>query len=68
LPGNSELALPPSLRTVLLQLSPGGRTVYAELQKSGDVADAVAIAASSGRVIASTTVHFPGPYPVAFAR
>jgi hypothetical protein len=54
--------------TVLLQLSPDGRTVYAELQKSEDVYDAVAIAASSGRVIASTTVDFPGPYPVAFAK
>jgi hypothetical protein len=52
---------------VVLQLSPDGRTVYVELQKGEDVFDAVAVAASSGRVIASTTVNFPGTYPVAFA-
>jgi hypothetical protein len=54
--------------TPVLQLSPDGRTVYVELQRSEDVFDAVAIAARSGRIIASTTVQFPGPYPVAFAR
>ncbi len=58
----------PFASTVLLQLSPDGRTVYAELQKSEDVSDSVAVAANSGRVVASTTVHFPGPYPVAFAK
>ncbi len=58
----------PFLGAVLLQLSPDGRTVYVELQKSEGVYDAVAVAASSGRVIASTAVHFRVPYPVAFAR
>jgi outer membrane protein assembly factor BamB len=57
----------PFASTVLLQLSPDGRTVYVELQKNGGGSYAVAIAASSGRVIASTIVHFPGPDPVAFA-
>lgn len=54
--------------SIVLQLAPDGRTVYVELQKSEDVFDAVAIAARSGRIIASTTVDFPGPYPVAFGR
>jgi DNA-binding beta-propeller fold protein YncE len=53
---------------VILQVSPDGRTVYVELQKNLAVSYAVAVAASSGRIIASTPVRFPGPYPVAFAR
>ncbi len=52
----------------ILQVSPDGRTVYVELQKNPTVSYAVAVAASSGRVFASTLVRFPGPYPVAFAR
>jgi outer membrane protein assembly factor BamB len=58
----------PFASTVLLQLSPDGRTVYVELQKNGGGSYAVAIAASSGRVISSATVQFPGPCPIAFGR
>ncbi len=53
---------------VVLQLSPDGRTVYVELQKDVSTSYAVAVAASSGRIIASTRLPWSWTYPVAFAR
>jgi DNA-binding beta-propeller fold protein YncE len=53
---------------VVLQVSPDGQTVYAELQKSLTASYAVAVDAGSGRIIAMTPVHFSFTYPVAFAR
>ncbi len=59
--GNPEISF--------LQVSPDGRTVYVELEKVNlTMSYDVAIAASSGRIIASTPVQDTWAYPVAFAR